>query len=55
MFNTEHRKCHREEDETELGHLEISEDRMIELLHGNKVCKQLYITCASYMAQQQVN
>ena len=37
VLNTEHRKCHREEDENELGNLEISEDRLIELLHGNKV------------------
>ena len=37
VFNTEHRKCHREEDENELGNLEISEDRLIKLLHGNKV------------------
>ena len=37
LLNTEHRKCHRAEDTQELGHLEVSEDRLVELLYGNKV------------------
>ena len=41
LLNTEHRKCHKVEDVQELGHLEISEDRLVELLHGNKVKQYL--------------
>ena len=41
ILNTEHRKCSRDEDMRELGHLEVSEDRLVELLHGNKVCSRL--------------
>lgn len=37
VLNTEHRKCHKVEDAEELGHLEVSEERLIELLYGNKV------------------
>ena len=37
LLNTEHRKYHKDEDIRELGHLEVSEDRLVELLHGNKV------------------
>lgn len=38
VLNTEHRKCQRVSDVEELGQFEeISEDRLMELLHGNKV------------------
>lgn len=43
LLNTEHRKCHRDEDDRELkrtgnsGNREVTEGRLVELLHGNKV------------------
>ena len=51
LFNTEHRKCHRIQDKEEIGHLEVSEDRLVELLHGTKV-KQVKLTlCGSFVTR----
>ena len=43
VLNTEHRKCCRDKDE-ELGNsMDVTEDRLVELLHGNKVYRHYNI------------
>ena len=43
VLNTEHRKCHRDGDLKELGiPMDVTEDRLVELLYGNKVLSTIY-------------